>query len=58
MSQKAPQVSIGDAVRYYLNGWRYGHITEIRPRKKQARIKPAGPGRAIWIGLANVEAME
>lgn len=48
-------LSIGDTVRYYSNGWRYGHITEIKPRKKVIRIKPAGPGRALWIGADNVE---
>lgn len=56
MSQKAPQV--GDLVRYYSNGWRHGHVVEVKPRKKVARIKPCGPGRAIVVNLIDVEGVE
>lgn len=57
-------LSIGDLVRYYYegsrkgSGWKHGHVQEIKPRKKQVRIKPCGPGRAVWANLANVEGME
>ncbi len=70
MSLKAPQFTLGEFVRYYLNGWRFGHIEEIKPRKKVVRIKstktPLAPGpdgkprfrRSTWIALANVEKVE
>lgn len=62
MSPQAPQV--GELVRYYYegsrkgSGWKHGHVIEIKPRKKEARIKPIGPGRAIWASFENVEGVE
>lgn len=33
-------LGIDDLVRYYDEGWRYGHIVEIT--KKHIRVKPIG----------------
>lgn len=64
---KGPSISIivlGAMVRYYYegtrkgSGWKHGHVLEIKPRKKEARIQPIGPGPARWVNLSNVEAIE
>jgi hypothetical protein len=34
------QLTVGTTVRYYLNGWRIGHLEEINGRL--ARIRPVG----------------
>lgn len=60
----SPSISIGMLVRYYYegarkgSGWKHGHVLELKPRKKEARIQPIGPGRARWTNLANVEIAE
>lgn len=47
--------SVGTMVKWYDNGWRYGTILAVKPRKRQVQIEALGPRKAFWIATTEVE---
>jgi hypothetical protein len=47
-------IEIGKLVKYYRNGYRYGHL--IAMEGSMAHVKPSGRGASVWVPLHEVEA--
>lgn len=50
--------SVGAMVKWYENGWRYGTVLAMKPRKRQIQIGALGPRKAFWIATGEVEVVE
>jgi hypothetical protein len=56
MITPAREPVLGEIVRYYLNGWRYGKLETVHPRAKTADILPLGAVRKARKGSKRAEA--
>lgn len=51
----------GSLVQYYLEGWRYGYLLEVKG--KRAKVRPvaaykAGTPRGTWVPLEDVREVQ
>ena len=51
----------GEAVQYYDEGWRYGHIVDLPSKglnKGRARVQHAVTNRKVWVDGTGLKKME
>lgn len=49
-------VAVGDTIRYYLNGWRFGRLDKVQGN--EAGIHTGDKTRLKWVGITDIKRVD